>query len=295
MKRLSLLLAVLALAGCSASNPGSPGSPAEVARLDADAALARVDSIGKNAHPYFPIVPGAYRDYRITLAGVGTRMIRVTTGLPELFFDRMATPFVYSAVPGEIPDSVIVGLRQYWSIAPDGALWFHGARNGIVSAHSVPPVRNLLAKPKPGDAWADTVLFESFIGGAPFLRDYYLYEWKLSEVTVLDLPAGSYRALRATSIISDAPPEEGLLALARMPRSGGLGVSSRRGVALTPSPEPVDIFRGWWFARHDGIVAKDWPFGEGSEFVNVATYELVGEGMGPVPPPWTPPPPGGTE
>jgi hypothetical protein len=54
---------------------------------------------------------------------------------------------------GEIPDSVVVGLRQYWSIAPDGAVWFHGARNGIVSAHSEPPVRNLLARPKPGDAW----------------------------------------------------------------------------------------------------------------------------------------------
>jgi hypothetical protein len=289
MKRIGLLLAVLALAGCSASNPVS-----EVARLESGAALARVDSTGKNAHPYFPIVPGAYKDYRITLAGIGTRMIRVTTGLPELFFDRMATPFVYSAVPGEIPDSVVVGLRQYWSIAPDGALWFHGARNGIVSAHSVPPVRNLLAKPKPGDAWADTVLFESFIGGVPFLRNYYLYDWKLSDVTVLDLPAGSYRALRATSIINDAPPEEGALALAQIMRSGD-GLRSRRGVALAPTPEPVDIFRGWWFARHDGTVAKDWPFGEGTEFINIATYELVGEGMGPVPPPWTPPPPGGTE
>jgi len=291
MKRLGLLFAVLALAGCSASNPSSPVS--EVARLDAGGSLARVDTTGKNAHPYFPIIPGAYKDYRITIAGVGTRMIRVTTGLPELFFNRMATPLVYSAVPGEIPDSVVVGLRQYWSIAPDGALWFHGARNGIVSAHSDPPVRNLLARPKPGDAWADTVLFESFIGGSVFLRNYYLYDWKLSEVTVLDLPAGSYRALRATSTIFDAPPEEGL-ALAQIMRSGD-GLRSRRGVALAPTPEPVDIFRGWWFARHDGIVAKDWPFGEGSEFINIATYELVGEGMGPVPPPWTPPPPGGTE
>jgi len=296
MKRFGLLLAVLTLAGCSTSNPGSPGSPADVARLDAGAALARVDTTGKNAHPYFPIVPGAYKDYRITLAGVGTRMIRVTTGLPEVFFNRTATPFVYSMVPGETPDSVIVGLRQYWSIAPDGALWFHGARNGIVSAHSEPPVRNLLAKPRPGEVWADTVLFESFIGGSPFLRDYYLYEWKLSEVTVLDLPAGTFRALRATSTVTDAPPEEGVLALARMPRSGGFAMRSRRGVLLAPpASEPVDIYRGWWFARHDGIVAKDWPFGEGTEFVNIATYELVAEGMGPVPPPWTPPPPGGTE
>jgi len=291
MKRLWPLIALIALAGCSSSKPVSP---TEVARLDAGASLARVDSTGKNAHPYFPIVPGAYKDYKITLAGIGTRMIRVTTGLPERFFDRMATPFVYSAVPGEIPDSVVVGLRQYWSIAPDGALWFHGARNGIVSAHSEPPVRNLLARPKPGDAWADTVLFESFIGDTPFLRDYYSYEWKLSEVTRLDLPAGSFRALRATSIITNAPPPEEGLALAGV-RLAGVGVSGRRGVALKPLPEPVDIFRGWWFARHDGLVARDWPFGEGTEFINIATYELVGEGMEPVPPPWAPPPPGGTE
>ena len=292
MTRLRLLLAVLALAGCSASNPGAPGSGSMLASIESDASLKIAQTTGRNAHPYFPLVPGAYKDYRITLAGAGTRMIRVTAGLPETFFDRLATPFVYSAVPGEIPDSVIVGLRQYWSIAPDGALWFHGARNGIVRAHSEPPVRNLLAKPKPGDAWADTVLFESFIGDVPFVRDYYLYQWTLSDVTRLDLPAGTFRGVRATQTIYDAPPEAGV-ALARMRSSDAALV--RHGVALAPAPTPVDILKGWWFARHEGIVAKDWPFGDGPENSNVATYELVGEGMGPVPPPWTPPPPGGTE
>jgi hypothetical protein len=288
MNRLLLLLAVLVLAGCSASNPGSPGS---VSTLSTRGTIATLhdEATGKNAHPYFPIVPGTYKDYRITLAGSGTRAIRVTVGMPEPFFGRLATPFVYSEIPGEIPDSVIVGLRQYWSISPAGDLWFHGALNGIVRAHSEPPVRNLLAKPKPGDAWADTVLFESFLGDSPFVSDRYLYQWTLSEPATLDLPAGSFKALRATQTVYDAPPEPGT-ALVRISGVPGL---SRRGVMLAPAP--VDILRGFWFARHEGIVARDWPFGEGPDNANVATYELIGEGVGPVPPPYVPPPPGGTQ
>jgi len=274
----------LVLAGCGSSSTTAPGSSSLLASRDVSTIFAQMQ--GKNAHPYFPLVPGAYKDYRITLAGESEpRFIRVAVGLPETFFNRMATPLVYSPVPGQVPDTVLVGLYQYYSIAPDGALWFHGAQNGPVRAHSEPPVRNLLAKPSPGEAWADTVLFESFIGGQLFIQDRYLYQWTLSEVARVDLPAGSFKAVRATSTIYDAPPT-------------GLAVSSfdsivRRGVTLKPGP--VDILKGSWFARHEGIVAKDWPFGQGEENANIATYELIAEGNGPIPPPFVPPPPGGTQ
>lgn len=278
---LCLVLALL-VAGCGSTSSTAPGSTSLLATRDVPTLFAQMQ--GKNAHPYFPLVPGSYKDYRITLLGVPEpRYIRVTVGLPETFFDRTATPLVYSPVPGQVPDTVIVGLRQYFSIAPDGALWFHGAQNGIVRAHSEPPVRNLLAKPKGGDAWADTVLFESYIGGALFLEDHYVYQWTLSNETRLDLPAGSFKAVRATSTI------QFLEDLSRL----GLGELMRAGVAL--KPEPVDILKGSWFARHEGIVAKDWPLGEGEVNVNVATYELIAEGTGPIPPPFVPPPPGGTQ
>jgi hypothetical protein len=278
------LLFVLVVAGCgSSSKTTAPGSSSLLATRDVSTLFAQMQ--GKNAHPYFSLVPGAYKDYRITLAGEAQpRFIRVTVGLPESFFNRMATPLVYSAIPGQIPDTVIVGLRQYFSIAPDGALWFHGAQNGIVRAHSDPPVRNLLAKPSPGEAWSDTVLFESYIGGALFLQDHYIYDWKLSEVARLDLPAGSFKAVRATQTIQFVDPSL---------RVGGLSEMVRAGVALKPGP--VDILKGYWFAKHEGIVAKDWPFGEGEVNANVATYELIAEGAGPIPPPFVPPPPGGTQ
>lgn len=282
MRNAFILVLALAVAGCGSSPSTAPGSSS---LLEGPILLAQMQ--GRNAHAYFPMAPGAYKDYRIRLAGdPEPRFIRVTVGLPESFFNRMATPFVYSEIPGQIPDTVVVGLRQYYSVAPDGALWFHGAQNGIVRAHSEPPVRNLLAKPKPGDAWADTVLFESYIGGALFIQDNYRYTWTLSEPARLDLPAGTFKAVRATQTVNFADEARGL-SLASID-----GVV-RAGVALKPGP--VDILKGSWFAHHEGIVARDWPFGEGETNTNIATYELIAEGTGPIPPPFVPPPPGGTQ
>ena len=284
MKRTFVLLGIVILAtGCGSSSTTAPGSSSLFETRDGSPLFGQTQ--GKNAHPYFPMVPGAYKDYRITLAGEAQpRYIRVTVGQPESFFNRMATPLVYSEIPGQVPDTVIVGLRQYYSVAPDGALWFHGAQNGIVRAHTEPPVRNLLAKPSPGESWADTVMFESFIGGSLFIQDNYIYDWKLSDVARLDLPAGSFKAVRATQTIFFA--DESL-------RIGALSDLVRAGVALKPGP--VDILKGSWFAKHEGIVARDWPFGQGEVNANLATYEMIAEGMGPVPPPFVPPPPGGTQ
>lgn len=282
-----LLLFASALVGCGSSRLAAPASNTVstatplVQPPDASLLLARMR--GRTAHPYFPIVPGAYSDYRVTLLAQGTRFIRVTAGAPELFFGRVATPLVYSEIPGMVPDTILVGLRQYFSISPEGALWFHGAENGIVRAHSDPPVRQLLADPRAGESWADTVVFESFIGPNVFIRDRYLFTWTLSETARLPLPAGTFRALRATSLVDIAPPEPGAAQVARV-----LGATDaddafgRLGVAL--KPQPVENKRGFWFARHVGIVARDWPSGVGEMNVNSETFELIGRGIGSVPP-----------
>jgi hypothetical protein len=295
------LFVLVALAGCDSSRLdaplapeariGAPGAALQLGgSLDASLLLARTQ--GKNAHPYFPIVPGEYKDYRVTLAGEPEpRYLRVTTGAPELFFERMATPLVYSEIPGMISDTVFVGLRQFFSISPVGDLWFHGAANKGVMSHTEPPVRQLLAHPKPGEAWSDTVFFESFLPGMVlFLEADYLYEWTLSERARLTVPAGTFRAVRATSVIYDAPPVPGGASVRAGAGMDELAV--RFGVAL--KPHPVDILKGYWFARHVGIVARDWPFGDGPENSNVRTMELIGEGVGPVPPPTPPPPPPNT-
>jgi hypothetical protein len=301
----TLLLSIASvLAGCGSSRLAAPTEDAAVtapATIQSapissgvpDAALLIARLKGRTAHPYFPIVPGAYSDYRVTLFNTGTRYIRVTAGAPTLFFDRMATPFVYSEIPGMVPDTILVGLRQYFSISPEGALWFHGAENGIVRAHSDPPVRQLIADPRAGESWADTVVFESFIGPTVFIRDRYLYTWTLSETARLPLPAGTFRALRATSLVDSAPPEPGAMAMVRV-LAGTDADDAFAGLGVALKPQPVENKRGSWFAKHVGIVARDWPSGLGPSNINTETFELMGRGVGPVPPPLPPPPPPGT-
>ena len=135
-----------------------------------------------SGHPYVPILPGLYSDYRVTRLGVGLRYVRVTAGEPELFFGSMATPFVYDDVPGQTRDSTVYGLREYYSISPAGDLWFHGAQNNGFMSHTTPPMRLLRADPRPGDAWIDSVLFESFLPGmVPFFVSTVSSSWTISQ------------------------------------------------------------------------------------------------------------------
>lgn len=241
----------------------------------------------KLGHPYFPMVPGAFSDFRVTRLGEGTRYIRVAFGRPEAFFGRTATPWVYGEIPGLVRDTTLFGLRQYFSRSPNGDLWFHGAQNNGFMSHTEPPVRQLLASPAPGQAWSDTVLFESFFPGfILFFRDNYRYEWTLSPRARLPLPAGVFEAIRATSVLWSVEPP-GPVPLAAVP-SDDRDVSIWDRLGMVGRPGQVDVLKGFWFARHVGIVARDWPSGEGVTNTNILTFELLRQGMGPVPPPAPP-------
>jgi hypothetical protein len=214
---------------------------------------------------WFPLVPGRYRDYKVTLLGTGVRYLRVTVGAPETFFGRTVVPCVDGPVPGLPPDTLRVGLRQYYSVAPDGALWFHGAENGAAASHTDPPLRQLLPDPQPNQAWTDTVLFESFFPlGTPFAIDHEVYTSTTTDFASITVPAGRFDVLRssATFVSLDHP----LAATATVP-------------ADSIAPE-----RGTWFARRVGPVAVDWPSGPTSGFSNSVTFELMGEGVGLLPP-----------
>jgi hypothetical protein len=250
----------------------------------------RIERGQKLGNAYFPIVPGAYSDFRVTRLGVGERYVRVSVGDPEMFFSRSATPFVYGDVPGQTRDSTLHGLREYYSCTQQGDVRFHGAQNNGFMSHTTPPVRILLANPKPGDAWIDSVYFESFLPGMiPFFQNSETYSWTISENARLALPGGVFRALRSSSVIDDLPDPAAARVAMRpeaflTPGSAGWEAFARRGLAALPEP-----LRGTWFSRHDGMVARDWPSGQGEVNLNAVTYELIGRGMGPVPPP-TPPP-----
>ena len=45
----------------------------------------------------------------------------------------------------------------------------------------------------------------------------------------------------------------------------------------------LDAAKGIWFARGQGFVARDYPYGPGTTNINITTYERIGSGFGPVP------------
>jgi hypothetical protein len=225
-----------------------------------------------DGHDYFPFTPGLASDFDVVLAGYDPpeRAMRVVVGEREDFFGRMAVPWVYEAIPGELPDSMFLDLRQYWSVSPEGDLLFHGAQNKGVRSFMEPPVRVLPARPRGGETWRDTVVFQSFLPGIGlFDSATVVFETKLSERTQLRLPAGNIQAFRATQTVLE-------VIHARMPVSRDDEVARR--------PE-LEILKGYWFARKRGIVARDYPFGPGPTNTNVRTYVLRDQGTAPIPPP----------
>lgn len=303
---LGFALGALVLAGCGVDR-GAVGP----ASLDADpgriavAANAPTGGVGPRAqtgHAWFSLTPGRYADFRIRRFTVeAPTYVRVTVARPEVFFGRPASPWVYGEVPGLPVDATLNGLRQYYSLAPDGALWFHGAQNLGFMSHTEPPVRQLSADPVPGAAWVDTVFFESFFpGGIPFFSATQTYAFKLSERAFLDLPGGPVHALRSSVVIDEL---DGFSA-----RGVAIATAAYGGESLAPFAEgratagdgdeaPVArardrgdrgepaALKGLWFARQRGLVARDFPQGPGPGNINITTYERLGEGFGPVPPP----------
>lgn len=293
---IALFLAGL-VAGCS---PGpaavsiGPGTVAiELERAPGAPTAAPEGSRARAGHAYFPLTPGRYADFRVRRLGVeATSYVRVTVGRPEPFFGRLASPWVYGPAPGLPVDATLDGLRQYYSLAPDGALWFHGAQNNGFMSHTEPPVRQLPADPKPGAAWVDTVFFESFFPGMiPFYAAHQTYATVLSERAFLDLPGGPVHALRSSVLIDEVSPRGIAIAAAAF-----AGESFARFAGEEAAPAPVSAAaaargdrpglvakKGLWFARQKGLVARDYPHGPGPDNVNITTYERMGEGFGPVP------------
>ena len=279
--------------------------------LDAAGASANLRGKPKDGHAYFPLTPGRYADFRIRRFTVDEpTFVRATMGEPERFFGRLATPWVFSEVPGLPVDETLYGLRQYFSIAPDGSLWFHGAQNNGFMSHTEPPVRMLPPKVALGESVIDTVLFESYLpGNVPFFDAIQSFRWTIDAEEWLDLPAGSYRAVRAKVAIADVdltPAPSGVdaariveaalfgggLAPALAARDGDDRLDAaiverarRDAIARGPGEDPLVPERGMWFARHTGMVARDYPHGQGVDVINITTYERWGEGYGPVPGP----------
>ena len=276
----ALLLVFVTLSfGCSRTSPTAPES---LLAGDADGTYGGAPFMGLlrpegnesfAEHDYFPFSPGRASDFDVMLAGYepAERAMRVVVGLREEFFGRKAVPWVYEEIPGEVPDSTLLDLRQYWSVSPEGDLLFHGAQNKGVMSFYDPPVRVLPARPRGGETWRDTVVFQSFLPGTGlFDSATVVLETKISERTFLRLPGGNMHAFRATQTVLD-------VIRGRMPASRDDEVGARK-------PQELEILKGFWFARNRGIVARDYPFGPGPTNTNVRTYSLRDEGSAPIPP-----------
>ncbi len=249
-------------------------------------------------HPWFPLTPGRYTDFRISrYPSPEPTYVRATIGEPEEFFGRMATPWVYGPVPGLPVDESLAGLRQYYSVDAAGALRMHGAQNDGIMSYMEPPIRHLPPAPTPQATWIDTTFFRSFFPGMePIFAGAQTYTSTLSERAFLDLPGKPAHALRRSQVIDefDGPVPGAGFALAGLDgtslaaalldgESPELALAAARG---DPRDRPtLDPEKGIWFARGQGFVARDYPHGPGSSIINITTYERIGNGFGPVPPP----------
>jgi hypothetical protein len=257
----------------------------------------------REGHPWFPLTPGRYADFRVRRFTVDEpTYIRVTMGHPEPFFGRLATPWVYADVPGQPLDDTLFGLRQYFSIGPDGSLLFHGAQNNGFMSYMEPPVRQLPAQVQVGASSTDTVVFRSFLpGGVPLVEFDQSFTWTVEERATLELPAGWFHAVRVRQIVNDVflsgasrlveaavfgdTPVAALVALRDGTAEERLVSRARADALDARRPDEPAVARGLWFARHTGLVARDYPHGPGVDVINITTYERLDEGFGPVPEP----------
>ena len=255
------------------------------------------DSRARIGHPWFPLTPGRYTDFRILrYPSTEPTYVRATIGEPELFFDRLATPWVYGPVPGLPVDESLEGLRQYFSVDEAGALRMHGAQNDGIMSYMEPPIRYLPPEPVPGATWIDTTYFRSFFPGMePIFAGAQTYASTLSERAFLDLPGTPAQALRRAQVIDTYDGPVGSAASFAGLDGAGLAAALLEGaspeVALATARggrrdrPTLDPEKGNWFARSQGIVARDYPHGPGSANINITTYERIGSGWGPIPPP----------
>jgi len=305
---IGLVPGVLALAVLSSCSPDilvvgvKSGSGTVVFGVDYNARPGDLADPGSASrarvgHPWFPLTPGRYTDFRILrYPSAEPTYVRATLGEPEEFFGRLATPWVYGPVPGLPVDESLEGLRQYYSVDSAGALRMHGAQNDGIMSYMEPPIRHLPPDPAPGAAWIDTTFFRSFFPGmVPIFAGAQTYASTLSERAFLDLPGTPVHALRRSQLIDsyDGPVGsavalEGIdgAALAAALLDGASPelalAAARNGRRDRPTLVPE---KGIWFARGQGAVARDYPHGVGPTNINITTYERIGSGFGPVPPP----------
>jgi hypothetical protein len=276
------------------------GSGTVVFGVDYDARPGELAPAGSAAraregHPWFPLTPGRYTDFRIwRYPASDPTYVRATIGEPELFFDRLATPWVYGPVPGLPVDESLEGLRQYFSVDEEGALRMHGSQNDGIMSYMEPPIRYLPPEPVPGAAWIDTTYFRSFFPGMePIFAGAQTYASTLSDRAFLDLPGAPVHALRRAQVIDTYDgPVGSAVAIASLD-GAGLAAALLEGasaeVALARAREggrnrpELDPKKGNWFARSQGIVARDYPHGAGSTNINITTYERIGSGFGAIP------------
>ncbi len=307
---LVIAASALALAGFGSCSPDVWTMAVDTGGVAIDATLhARpgdLDAAGGGSrarvgHPWFPLTPGRYTDFRILrYPSPEPTYVRATLGEPEEFFGRMATPWVYGPVPGLPVDESLEGLRQYYSVDAAGALRMHGSENDGIMSYMDPPIRHLPPTPVPQATWIDTTFFRSFFPGmVPIFAGAQTYTSTLSDRVFLDLPGKPAHALRRAQVIDEF---EG-------PVPGTLGLSGLDGAILAAalldgaSPElalaaarggrrdrpALDPLKGIWFARGQGFVARDYPHGPGTTNINITTYERIDSGFGPVPPAQTTP------
>lgn len=146
------------------------------------------------SNPYFPLEPGLHHTYTSNMDGSPEKFVTVT-GSELLYGQKVwATQWNYS----DSPDFRL----EFYSIAPDGDILFHGTRgrssgDDIVEYIANPPFRILDMPLSEGHTWIDPYAVDYYLNFSfEYTMPGYLYEGEIiGNGFPMTVPAGSFTAL----------------------------------------------------------------------------------------------------
>jgi hypothetical protein len=155
--------------------------------------------VGAQSNPYFPLEQGLHHTYTSTMEGSPEKFVTVT-GL-EVLYGREVWALQWN--DSASPDFLI----EFYSIAPDGDVLFHGTRGrnaegDIVEYLATPPFRIIDMPFTPGHTWSDPYVVEFYRN---FTAEYtipgYSYQGEIiGNDFPMTVPAGSFTALVVAGI-----------------------------------------------------------------------------------------------
>lgn len=149
---------------------------------------------GAQSNPYFPLEQGLHHTYTSTMEGSPEQFVTVTG--PEVIYGRNVWALQWNFFDSS--DFLI----EFYSIAPDGDVLFHGTRgrnaeNDIVEYIAKPPFRIIDMPFSTGHTWTDIYVVDFYRNFTPeYTIPGYSFQGEIIGTDFpMTVPAGSFAAL----------------------------------------------------------------------------------------------------